>query len=897
MTIKDNGINKDLIKTQNLINLFYHPVLVVNNNLDILAANNKLTANEVLSSNLPIILDTILPLLNGEQELAFCVMEGEEKLFTAMPMEHGRTLVKIANSKPSALAKRYYNLVTAIDKIPDAAIICSDGKIDLVNEQFQRIFPFGANRSLNDVPLDSILKDFSLYFSQDDVRLRTITYRFLRRKFNSKQELSLSFTSPDGQYYEYRDNLTFTGGRVGLIINESQIKGLNEQLESAFNEANVLSNAKSNFMAAMSHEVRTPLNGIIGLLDLCEHQEALKGNELLRRVSKSSTALLNLINDVLDFTKFDANMVQLSPTDINLRILCEDLISTFYGQAKQQHIELTLYVDPIIPSVVNVDELRLTQVLTNLVSNGLKFNQKLNATLRIEVLKDELTDYINFNVIDNGIGIESTKVHTIFDRFTQANDDIHKNFGGTGLGLSICQKVVQLMGGGIYVESELGTGSTFVVQLPLKACSESEVERLSPSLKGYTFETNNPVFFNDLELYAKRLGFNARFIDDMPKSAAPKHLYLLDEIRALESGLVESEMSFHAALSNLPEDQTALIVDNINKAVPSDTKQIHLVPLKLLELHALTLPSTAATSSSGQPVQPRNISSRLRILVVEDNEDNIYVLKKQFDALGVKASFAMSAEEAVIFFEQQPFNLVISDYQMPVITGGELIGILRDLEETEQRSPATMFILTADNSKQCQAHCREVGVDRILMKPLTLQTLSDLITRTNNELEPIVQQDFSQEPLAATEAIPQEDTYTFEGDFFDDSSQVNTNIDPAGIFDISALIEMVGEISPKEEYEYLCSFESNLKRDYSQMRDLVDASDWESLSKLAHRLKSSARIVGAYHLSHLCEIVETTGRHTAPDELMLKYWEEMKTAIEDLITHLSQYLENHDARQ
>ncbi|MDO6538583.1 ATP-binding protein [Alteromonas stellipolaris] len=891
MTIKDIEINRDLKKTQSLINLFYHPVLVVNNDLDILASNNKLNESEALSSNLPIIIDAIVPLLNGEQELAFCVIEGEEKLCTAMPMEHGRTLVKIARSKPSALAKRYYNLVTAIDKIPDAAIICSDGKIDLVNEQFQNIFPFCGNKSLNGVPLDSILNDFSDYFAQGDSHLQAVTYRFLRRKFNSKQEMSLSFTAPDGQFYEYRDNLTFTGGRVGLIINESQIKGLNEQLEISFNEATALSNAKSNFMAAMSHEVRTPLNGIIGLLDLCEHQEEFKGNELLKRVSKSSISLLSLINDVLDFTKFDANMVQLSPSDVNLRVLCEELINTFYGQAKQQNVELTLFVDPVISRIVSVDELRLTQVLTNLISNGLKFNQKLNATLRLEVLQDDLTNYIHFNVIDNGIGIESTKVHTIFDRFTQANDDIHKTFGGTGLGLSICQKIVQLMGGGIYVDSELGKGSTFVVQLPLEACSAPEIELAPANLDTFTFETNSAVFFNDLNRYAQRFHFKAILTDALPSNALPNHFYLLDASSGCETELINIEQALQDNRPPIPVHQIALLVDNVNMHAQLTIKQIHLAPLKLAELLSLAAPHCPSLSATAASMSPKNISDRLRILVVEDNPDNIYVLKKQFDALNIKASFAMSAEEAIIFFEQQPFNVVISDYQMPVITGGELIGILRCLEESEQRPKSTMLILTADNSKQCQAHCNEVGVDRILMKPLTLQTLADLISRLNSEQSALT---------SSVETVTDEhdaENLLFEADFFDDSSEVNSKVDSTRAFDISALTEIVGDISPQEEYDYLCGFEQSLSKDLPLMLDVVDVEDWQTLSKFAHRLKSSARIVGAYHLSQKCETVEHIGRQIPAEPLILLDWEEMKLAIEELITHIRKYLENHDSLQ
>ena len=337
--------------------------------------------------------------------------------------------------------------------------------------------------------------------------------------------------------------------------------------------------------------------------------------------------------------------------------------------------------------------------------------------------------------------------------------------------------------------------------------------------------------------------------------------------------------------------QIALLVDNVNMHAQLTIKQIHLAPLKLAELLSLAAPHCPFLSATAASMSPKNISDRLRILVVEDNPDNIYVLKKQFDALNIKASFAMSAEEAIIFFEQQPFNVVISDYQMPVITGGELIGILRCLEESEQRPKSTMLILTADNSKQCQAHCNEVGVDRILMKPLTLQTLADLISRLNSEQSALT---------SSVETVTDEhdaENLLFEADFFDDSSEVNSKVDSTRVFDIAALTEIVGDISPQEEYDYLCGFEQSLSKDLPLMLDVVDVEDWQTLSKFAHRLKSSARIVGAYHLSQKCETVEHIGRQIPAEPLILLDWEEMKLAIEELITHIRKYLENHDSTQ
>ena len=872
----------DKAKAQAVIDLFIHPVMVLDNQLNLTSANKAFQQDAVLVENQSALIEKAKILMQGEQELVFWQHEKAEKLLTAMPMAHGRTLIKIANSKPSALAKRYNNLLNVIDQMSDAIIICnSDNSIDLINEQFQSIFPFTRSENQHNTNLVAFVRNALLTIYPDDIDSQNKYLRYLKRRIHKQQQCTFSFSLPNGQFYEYHDSITFSGERIGLLVNESTHKALQEQLENAFNDANELSRAKSNFMAAMSHEVRTPLNALIGLLDLSSLEPQLQSHEYIKRMSNSASSLLRLVNAVLDFSKFDAQKVELRELNTNLRKLCESVIENFSGHAKTT--AMLLYVDPNLPKEVKVDEMRLSQVLSNLISNGIKFNQSLHPELSVVVRPDELSGYITFTISDNGIGIAAKEQASIFNLFSQANHKIHGKFGGTGLGLSICQKICELMNGEIYVKSELGKGASFVVQLPLLAVSESEINLIDTNgFSDTTIATNDPYFHRILQLYAETLTFKTHYYEALPKQLAPT------EMLCINTYFLKDQIS----LNHFPDTQLVYLSDNIDQEFKKNNHVVHRTPVFIDELITIAQRKSIQPASVVQQIT-YSTKSRLRALVVEDNSDNMYVLKKQFSTCGIETCFAMSAEEAVIFFEQQNFDLVISDYQMPGVSGAELLTILREIEQVEDRPVATMLILTADKTSRCSEECTSSGADQILMKPLVLRELAELIAAKEQQLatRPAVEE----KPELKTALPDEEPDNTFnDTDFFIDERLLDDQYETNSLLNLNQLRDIIGHIEPQEEKQYLQQFATNLDSVMANMEASAVAQDWIKLGKLAHSLKSSAMIVGAMQLRNQCELIEEASTHAPNVHRMSAMWQDVKQSIHILQNNIIEHYSNHE---
>jgi signal transduction histidine kinase/CheY-like chemotaxis protein len=872
----------DKAKAQAVIDLFIHPVMVLDNQLNLTSANKAFKLDSVLVENQSALIEKAQILMQGEQELIFWQHEKTEKLLTAMPMAHGRTLIKIANSKPSALAQRYNNLLNVIDQMSDAIIICnSDNSIDLINEQFQSIFPFTRAENQHNANLLEFLRKALLTIYPDDIASQNLYFRYLERRLHKKQECTFSFSLPNGQFYEYRDSITFSGERIGLLVNESTHKALQDQLENAYNEANELSHAKSNFMAAMSHEVRTPLNALIGLLDLSSLEPQLQSHEYIKRMSNSASSLLRLVNAVLDFSKFDAQKVELRAINTNLRKLCERVIENFSGHAKTT--ALLLYVDPNLPKEVTVDDMRLSQVLSNLISNGIKFNQSLHPELSVDVRPDELSGYITFTISDNGIGIAAKEQASIFNLFSQANHKIHGKFGGTGLGLSICQKICELMNGEIYVKSELGKGSSFVVQLPLLAASTSEIDLIDThGFADTIIATNDPYFHRILQLYAETLTFKTHYYEALPKQLAPT------EMLCINTYFLKDQIS----LNHFPHTQLVYLYDNIDDEFKRNHHVIHRTPVFIDELITIAQRKSTQPASVEQQIT-YSAKSKLRALVVEDNSDNMFVLKKQFSTCGIDTCFAMSAEEAVIFFEQQNFDLIISDYQMPGVSGAELLTILREIEQAEDRPVATMLILTADKTSRCSEECINSGADKILMKPLILRELAELIAVKEQQLltRPLA----NKKPAVVTE-LPTKDTdITFnDTDFFIDERLLENQQEANSLLNLDQLHEILGHIDPQEEIQYLQQFATNLNNVMSNMEAAAMSQNWIKLGKLAHSLKSSAMIVGAMQLRNQCEMIEEASELAPNANQMSALWQDVKQSMHILQNNIIEHYSNHE---
>lgn len=255
----------------------------------------------------------------------------------------------------------------------------------------------------------------------------------------------------------------------GVTVDISSRKAMEEELVEARQRAEQAAESKASFLANMSHEIRTPMNAIIGFTDiLLDSEISGESRRHLQTISQSSRSLLHLLNDILDSAKLEKNKLEIEPIPFKLSSCVDTVISTLWLSAKSKGIELDLQLDAQLPDVVFGAEDRIRQVLMNLVGNGIKFTEKGKVSLLVEALSAK-PDWVRFSVQDTGIGIEADRLSAIFEPFTQADASMSRRFGGTGLGTSISKQLVELMGGEIHANSEVGVGSCFYLDLPLPA--------------------------------------------------------------------------------------------------------------------------------------------------------------------------------------------------------------------------------------------------------------------------------------------------------------------------------------------------------------------------------------------------------------------------------------------
>ncbi len=688
-----------------------------------------------------------------------------------------------------------------------------------------------------------------------------------------------------------------------LVRKEEKLRQANQELQRAVSdlnrhsaeleealkrarEADKATRAKSTFLATMSHEIRTPMNGILGLLELLSETELQTDQQnTVDTINGSAKAMLSLIDDILDFSKIEAGKLDIEHAEMNLVEVIESIGTVTIANAREKNLAVLVYIDPDLPVEVIGDEVRVRQILNNLVSNALKFTSE--GEIRIHATPDRRVNSdlsIRFDVEDTGIGIAEDQREKLFEPFAQAEASTTRRYGGTGLGLAISQRLTHLLGGSIGVDSEPGKGSTFTVRLPFQvAASSAGVSKDRDRFSGrtavmVTHSTRKPLLANK---YLSWLGLQmetAKTIEDglrilRKKSSEDPNVLILSSdafgedkettLRNLIQRVGGKQIKVVAVVRNADEaqrlsqlglDGVAIITQPVLRTAFMNAVTAVLtgesVAVAVSEEHAQDTAKPGKKSDADKqrvPDRATALNAGRLILVAEDHETNRMVIQRQLTRLGYTADLVCDGREAYEAFMETDYGLILTDCHMPELDGLELTKDIRSLDDPK-KSTVPIVAITANAMSGEAERCIEIGMNDYLYKPVSLSQLRGALEKWLPDQDGGGAQDTATRKIASDE---------------DGAAHPEPAAEDV---DRSVLAELVGDDGDAIR-ELLQSFISNA---HVSVQDLATASggrNADDFERAAHKLSGSARTAGASGVNTAIEEMRSAAQKSNWDDV------------------------------
>ncbi len=627
------------------------------------------------------------------------------------------------------------------------------------------------------------------------------------------------------------DNLQLTEQLTDYAQNlEEKVAERTRELEEARLRAEQSSKARSEFLANMSHEIRTPMNGVLGMLELLgETRLDKKQQHYVVTAQNSGNNMMVILNDILDLSKVESGKLVIEEEEFNLVEMIGDLVSLFAMDLQSKGVDLIVSIDPLIPFFLRGGQIRFWQVIMNLLGNAKKFTEQgeIYLTLTLNSIKDNEVD-IAVSVRDTGIGIAEEALEKIFDSFEQADINTSRHYGRTGLGLTLCRRLTQMMGGDISVSSVPGKGSEFSFNVKMQRIKDAEDTFFLVKASNFhvLYVSDNEKVWNAIASVFESLNVEHVLCKRTADIEAQLAKLNDDNINLLmfdESFMHRQGWSVHELQQRYSgvDVQLSVVCNELNKIQYGDAIDVLAKPLQINNLFRY-LQGMSGEAAVQTDHEQGEMKFDAHVLVVEDNDVNQMVASGMLESLGCKVTLAANGAIALDVLQQQTFDLILMDINMPVLSGCDATAKIRGMQKPQ--SDITIIALTANVLPEDVQSYLDAGMDDYLAKPFSKDKLREVIMRWLPHSRASLEKNAEAESLSKAATL--------------DMGKLHV------------LQEMMGE-----------GYDELVETYIARSQDLLEAilqneQDMEKLIRDVHSLKGSSGTMGASKLFTCCETLE-----------------------------------------